>query len=516
MGALIVFGLVLAVMGGGIAYAGDRLGSYIGKKRHSSFGLRPRHTAMLWTVVSGGGVAVLTLLLFLALNHAFSAAIVRGPQLLSANARLAEQNKALARQSRANETRAAADSERAAQAQSDANAAQQKAAEAQAQAAKGQADLAAVAGKLGQARQGLQQARLVLTNRQKALADAQAHLAEAKRGLGTTRSELARAETRVRQAKTGVTQAKRQVQLANSQLAGASRSVLQLGIRQDELARENLRLARQNSVQRDALAATQGRPLVLRREEELGRVVVKADQPLDTLRHTLAVFLDRVELTARKHGAGGTDNSPAILVPAPGESSQKPSGTDKPGTDKPGVDKIGTDKPAREAALEALSQSITAQGETLPSIVVVASARYNTFKSEPVHVDLRPYANLLVFPKGQIIARGTLDGTGSEDAVLRGLQLFLTGPVRAAALQGGIIPLRDPQSGEPQVGEPIGSADSLELVHEVREAGAGAHLTASVAEDTYSADLLHLTLRVTPAPRPAPRPEPRPVGGAGE
>ncbi len=489
MGALIVFGLVLAVMGGGIAYAGDRLGSYIGKKRHSSFGLRPRHTAMLWTVVSGGGVAVLTLLLFLALNHAFSAAVVRGPQLITANARLAEQNKALARQSLANEQKAAADSQRAVQAQADASAAL-------AQTAKVQADLSAVAGKLGQARQGLQQARQVLTNRQKALADAQAHLADARRGLGTTRGELTQAQTQVRQARAGVAQARRQVQEANSQLAGASRSVLALGIRQDQLARENLRLAQQNSAQREALAATQGHPLVLRREEELGRVVVKANQPLSDLRGKLAVFLDRVELTARKRGAGGTDNSPAILVPAPGEN---------------GKTVTGGEKAAREAALDGLAESIAAQGETLPSIVVVASARYNTFRGEPVHVDLRPYANLLVFPQGQVIARGTLDGTGSEDAILRGLQSFLTGPVRAAALQRGIIPLRDPQSGEPQVGEPIDSAASLELVHQVREAGPDARLTASVAEDTYSADLLRLDLRVTPAP--VPRPAPRPADG---
>ena len=358
------------------------------------------------------------------------------------------------------------------------------------------ADLKAVAGKLGQARQNLQQARQALTNRQKALADAQAHLADARKGLGTTRTELARAETQVRQAKAGVVQARRQVQQANSQLAGASRSVLELGIRQDQLSRENLRLARQNADQREALAATQGHPLVLRREEELGRVVVQADQPLGDMRGKLAVFLERVELTARKRGAGGTDNSPAIIVPAPGGSAKT---------------SIGGEKAAREAALDGLAQSIAAQGETLPSIVVVANTRYNTFKSEPVYVDLRPYANLLVFPKGQVIARGTLDGSGSEDAILRGLQSFLTGPVRAAALQRGIIPLRDPQSGEPQVGEPIDSGESLNLVHEIREAGADAHLTASVAEDTYSADLLHLNLRVTAAPShliPVPPDEP--------
>ena len=37
---------VLAVVGGVIALIGDRLGTRIGKKKLSIFGLRPRHTAV--------------------------------------------------------------------------------------------------------------------------------------------------------------------------------------------------------------------------------------------------------------------------------------------------------------------------------------------------------------------------------------------------------------------------------------------------------------------------------------
>jgi len=37
--------LVLAVVGGVIAVIGDRLGTRIGKKKLTLFGLRPRHTA---------------------------------------------------------------------------------------------------------------------------------------------------------------------------------------------------------------------------------------------------------------------------------------------------------------------------------------------------------------------------------------------------------------------------------------------------------------------------------------
>lgn len=52
--------LVLAVVGGIIAYIGDKLGSKIGKKRLSIFGLRPHDTSVLLTVLSGVLVAVIS------------------------------------------------------------------------------------------------------------------------------------------------------------------------------------------------------------------------------------------------------------------------------------------------------------------------------------------------------------------------------------------------------------------------------------------------------------------------
>ena len=45
--------LVMIVTGGAIAFIGDKLGTKIGKKRLSIFGLRPRHTSMVVTVVTG-------------------------------------------------------------------------------------------------------------------------------------------------------------------------------------------------------------------------------------------------------------------------------------------------------------------------------------------------------------------------------------------------------------------------------------------------------------------------------
>lgn len=52
---------VMIVTGGAIAFIGDKLGTKIGKKRLSIFGLRPRHTSMVITVITGGLITSLTI-----------------------------------------------------------------------------------------------------------------------------------------------------------------------------------------------------------------------------------------------------------------------------------------------------------------------------------------------------------------------------------------------------------------------------------------------------------------------
>ncbi len=52
--------IVLVITGGAIAFIGDRLGSKIGKKRLSLFGLRPRHTSILITILTGVCITTLT------------------------------------------------------------------------------------------------------------------------------------------------------------------------------------------------------------------------------------------------------------------------------------------------------------------------------------------------------------------------------------------------------------------------------------------------------------------------
>ncbi|MBP2654192.1 MAG: hypothetical protein H6Q73_1761 [Firmicutes bacterium] len=52
---------VLAIMGGLIAYIGDKLGTKVGKRKLTIFGLRPKHTSILVTIITGIMIATATL-----------------------------------------------------------------------------------------------------------------------------------------------------------------------------------------------------------------------------------------------------------------------------------------------------------------------------------------------------------------------------------------------------------------------------------------------------------------------
>ena len=53
--------IILAIMGGLIAYIGDKLGTKVGKRRMSLFGLRPKHTSIIVTIVTGILISACTL-----------------------------------------------------------------------------------------------------------------------------------------------------------------------------------------------------------------------------------------------------------------------------------------------------------------------------------------------------------------------------------------------------------------------------------------------------------------------
>ena len=52
---------ILAITGGAIAYIGDKLGTKVGKKKLTMFGLRPKHTSIVVTIITGILITVSTI-----------------------------------------------------------------------------------------------------------------------------------------------------------------------------------------------------------------------------------------------------------------------------------------------------------------------------------------------------------------------------------------------------------------------------------------------------------------------
>src|ERR671930_96539 len=87
MGTLLFVTFLLAVSGL-IAYVGDLLGRRMGKKRLTVFGLRPKHTAILSTIVTGVLIACVSLGVAFGLSPGVRLALTQGEALVAKNANL--------------------------------------------------------------------------------------------------------------------------------------------------------------------------------------------------------------------------------------------------------------------------------------------------------------------------------------------------------------------------------------------------------------------------------------------
>lgn len=86
--------LVLIIISGAVAYVGNLVGRATGRRRLTIFGLRPRHTAQIVTVITGMLIAILTFATVLLLSQDARTGLFRlnelREQIRTAEARLAE------------------------------------------------------------------------------------------------------------------------------------------------------------------------------------------------------------------------------------------------------------------------------------------------------------------------------------------------------------------------------------------------------------------------------------------
>src|SRR5690606_28814386 len=69
--------LALVLMGGAIAYLGDKIGMLVGRKRLTLFGLRPKHSSIVVTVITGILIAGTSLSILAFASHDVRTALFR-------------------------------------------------------------------------------------------------------------------------------------------------------------------------------------------------------------------------------------------------------------------------------------------------------------------------------------------------------------------------------------------------------------------------------------------------------
>ena len=89
---------VLAIMGGIIAYLGDKIGSRVGKRKIKLFGLRPKYTSVLVTILTGISIAAVTLGVMSILSENVRIALFGMQQLRMQNEALETQRNQLLKQ----------------------------------------------------------------------------------------------------------------------------------------------------------------------------------------------------------------------------------------------------------------------------------------------------------------------------------------------------------------------------------------------------------------------------------
>lgn len=247
--------LVLALMGGLIAYLGDKLGSKIGKKRLRLFGLRPHDTSVVMTIVSGMLVAALTITVLTIASKEVRTALFGMKQMRAEIASLT------ATWDKANE-------------------------ELSAQSAK----INELDQKISEATQAVEQARQQKAAAEAQMKDAQAQMQQAQADLGQLQARYAEASARLQEAQAQVKQAE------------AARDQLQQDVKSLEETAKKLR---------EGIVAVREGNVVFRSGEILYSGVLKGGQSEEATQKQLQDFLNQANIQVA--GRIGVDPSTPVI-----------------------------------------------------------------------------------------------------------------------------------------------------------------------------------------------------------
>lgn len=553
--------LVLVPVSGFIAWAGDRVGHKVGKRRHSLFGLRPRHTATLFTIGSGVGISLVSLLLIWLGSAELRTVLSEGTRLVAVNRDLKDQNARLeadisgmrrtieeahgeAQQAEAARDRALKASGEAAaaatRARDDLSAARSELTRARGSLSSARKEIAAASSRLDAARSLVADARAQLGKTRGRLNDTEDRLTDAQGRLRSARARYEQAEKRAALAETRRTQAEKLAAQASDAAADAQKKADDITAQaRTVIAMQEKNLLDQKAVfdsetkkQRDELRALAdevqsleakrftlqqalgyriSREVALRRSpityrigEEVERLALPGSLSIWRVQTALEGLMASAAKKAQSRGAapsGGVGR--AVYVPEVRVPDADAPTTPAAEGGGPRLRVAGTEADAIRAAADAIRKANQ-------DVVVILTAANNAVAGEPVEVELKTYRNPVVLRSGVKVGELTLENVATRQEAADTLYAFLRGDVRRRLLDAGIIPPAEGATVPGDEEEDAGSIVSLSgdewlrIMDGVRKAGPRSRVVVKTAADLRAADPVRLTFEIKSLPVPPP------------
>ncbi|MCC6484727.1 MAG: DUF3084 domain-containing protein [Armatimonadetes bacterium] len=453
----IVFLGILVIGSGGVAYVGDLIGRRMGKARLTLFGMRPRHTAVLITTVTGMLIAFLTLTILLASDKPLRKVIFRGMQILAENRTLQQDNESLSRTQRVLEKQAE---------------------KSRLLARKADAERRSADGRLKSAQQRLKALSDRIAVQQKELAAAAARLTREQLKLESVQAQREVAERSLRAAQTQLRQTQTLLSSARREAAEAAKAAIQ--------ARREANVALlEKEISIGSYEDLLNKPANFTAGEEVARGVVTYSHDFSVVRRAIVGVLAEASHAAIDRGASVASNGRAVVIPnvvaAPG---------------------AGKESFTEDDQINALRDEIVDGGA---NVVLQIIAKTNSVPGKPVLIQVRPYADNFAFAKGETLACTQLDASRNAEDLAGNIINFLATSVRSEAEVRDLIPrikvARDPEDPSPLQKRyfEMDATRLAALVQRVIVEGGRVTLCAQAAADTTSAGPLSLVFSVKPA-----------------
>jgi uncharacterized protein (DUF3084 family) len=441
MGTLLVLSSLIAICGF-IAYTGDLLGRRLGKRRLTVFGLRPRHTAILCTVITGMVIAGTTLAVLLGVSAGVRRAVTQGEALVLQNEEFRVQQDGLLRET--------------------------------ARLQRQIAPLRQQNATLAQSNQSMEEANQSLRAQNCTLADKEQSLLKEKT---QTQRELRATSAQRESVERELKLVRHRLQVTGARLGQSRRDLEENG---KLIQKKEAVLARLEAHERDIrsrLDVLALRDMKVREGEELARVTVPAASSTSETLARIQTLLARARQVARDRGAKRKGahleayfrNSQLVHMLGPSVDWWNVSERD---------------------AVQLLVKLVS---DSEYDVVLRAQVVQNTAETEPIPFDINAYWNVLAFRKGEEIASTTIDPSLSSGQILEQLAMLLRTKVRKASIEHQMIPGARNELGEVHY-DPL-----LEVAEKVKRLGVPAKVGVVAAREVRSADPLEIDFYVVPA-----------------